>query len=79
MGQVKGLVGRSVCDGSLAELRGFHSAGTASTNEGGDLYGRRIQQSDPTLLGKIQKENKVLQQVGGNDLYLTKTPNRKTK
>ena len=35
-----------------------------SANEGRALYGRRIQQSYPTLLGKIQKENKVLQQVG---------------
>ena len=35
--------------------------------------------SDPTLSGKIQKENNVLQQVRGNDQYLTKNANDKTK
>ena len=45
MGQVKGLVGGSVCDGSLAKLRGFYPTGATSANEGGDVYGGGIQQS----------------------------------
>jgi len=60
MGQVKGPVSGSVCDGSLAELRGFYPARATQTNEGGNIYGGGIQQSDPTLSGEIQKENKVL-------------------
>jgi len=64
MGHVKGLVGGSVCDGSLEKLRGFYSAGATSANESGDIYGGGIQQSYSALFSKIQKKNKVLQQVG---------------
>ena len=67
MGHVKGLVGGSVCDGSLAKLRGFYPAGATSANESGDIYGEGIQQSDQTLSGEIQKKNNVLQQVRRND------------
>ena len=41
MGQVKGLVGRSVDDGSLAGLRRFYSAGAASAIESRDMHGGR--------------------------------------
>jgi hypothetical protein len=77
VGQIERFVGGRVCDGSLAELRGFYSAGATSTNEGGDIYGRRIQQSYPTLSGKIQKKNKVLQQVQKNDRNIIKLANKK--
>jgi len=79
VGQVEGLVGGRVCDGSLAKLRGFYSSGAALPVEGGDMYGRRIQQSYQTLSGKIQKKNKVLQQVRKNDRNITKLANDKTK
>ena len=60
MGQDHACVRWFVCDRSLAELRRFYSAGTASTIESRDFHGGRIQQSDPALSGKIQKKNKVL-------------------
>ena len=63
MGQVKGFVGGNVCDGSLAELREFYPARATCAEQGGNVYSGGIQQSDQTLFGKIQKENKVLQQV----------------
>ena len=53
MGQVKGRVGRDVCDGSLAKLRGIYPARATYSEQGGNLYGGRIQLSHSTLFSKI--------------------------
>ena len=79
MGQVERLVGGNFCDGSLEALWRLHTGGKAHAEQGGDLYGRRIQQSNKTLFGKIQKKNKMLQQIRKNDQNLTKLANEKTK
>ena len=79
MGQVKAFVCRFVCNGSLAELRRVHSTGAALADKSGNLHGRRIQQSHSPLSGKIQKENKVLQQVRRNDRNITQSTHEKTE
>ena len=67
MEQIERLAGGSVGDGSLAELRGMYPARATCTEQGGNVYGGGSQQSDSTLFSKIQKKNKVLQQVRQND------------
>jgi glycosyltransferase A (GT-A) superfamily protein (DUF2064 family) len=79
MGQIEIFVGGFFCDGSLAELRRVYSAGAAYSEQGGNIYGGRIQQSNTPLSRTIQKENKVLQQVRRNDTTLPKPTHEKTK
>ena len=59
MGEDQASVGGSVCDGSLAELRGFYSAGAACSEQGGDIDGGGIQQQNSPLFGKIKKKQSV--------------------
>jgi len=79
MGEDQASVGRSVYDGSLAELRRIYSAGAACSEQGRNVYGGGIQQSYSALFSKIQKKNKVLQQVRSNDQNLSKSALEKTK
>jgi len=58
-GEDQASVGGSVCDGSLAELRGFYSAGAACSEQGGDIDGGGIQQQNSPLFGKIKKKQSV--------------------
>ena len=76
---LEACVGRFVCDGSLAELRGIYPARITCSEQGGNVYGGRIQQPYLALFSKIQKENKVLQQVRSNARNITKSAHEKTE